>query len=149
MVLLLDPRRCAVHTDGTIVGSDASRARDSSPSAKGMVMLSRGRTPLPIVAAAVYCVLLATLAQAQSQPMTVGAIAPTRHWNGQPVSPVYEGFDTNPDGSYNLWFGYLNRNFEEDIDVPTGPDNRIEPAGPDKGQPTHFEVRRHKDVFKV
>ena len=110
-------------------------------------MLSRGRLRLPLVAASVYCVLLATLAQAQSQPMTVGAIAPTRHWNGQ-RSPVFEGFDTNPDGSFNLWFGYMNRNFEEDIDVPTGPDNRIEPGGR-QGQPTHFEVRRHKDVFKI
>ena len=96
-------------------------------------MLSRGRLRLPLVAASVYCVLLATLAQAQSQPMTVGAIAPTRHWNGQPVSPVYEGFDINPDGSYNMWFGYMNRNYEEDIDVPVGPDNRFEPAGPDAG----------------
>src|SRR3954452_10208297 len=76
------------------------------------------------------------------------ATAQTRHWNGQGVAPVYEGFDVNPDGSFNLWFGYMNRNFEEEIDLPVGPDNRIEP-GVDRGQPAHFDPRRHKDVFRV
>jgi len=71
-----------------------------------------------------------------------------RHWSGEGVSPVYEGFDINPDGSYNLWFGYMNKNFEEELEVPVGSDNSFEP-GMDRGQPTHFAVRRHKDVFKV
>lgn len=71
-----------------------------------------------------------------------------RHWNGQAVSPVYEGFDANPDGSFNLWFGYMNRNYEEELDIPVGPNNHFDPE-PDRGQPTHFQVRRHKDVFKV
>src|SRR5262245_43572071 len=79
---------------------------------------------------------------------TAQTVAPTRHWSGQGVAPVYEGFDVNPDGTYNMWFGYMNRNFEEEIDVPLGPDNRIEP-GMDRGQPTHFDPRRHKDVFRV
>ena len=47
-----------------------------------------------------------------------------------------------------MWFGYMNRNYEEELDVPVGPDNHFEP-GVDRGQPTHFIVRRHKDVFKV
>jgi hypothetical protein len=72
----------------------------------------------------------------------------TRHWSGQGVAPVYEGFDTNPDGTYNMWFGYMNRNFEEEPDLVIGPDNTFEPGG-DRGQPTHFATRRHKDVFKV
>jgi len=71
-----------------------------------------------------------------------------RHWSGQGVAPVYEGFDINPDGSYNMWFGYMNRNYEEEIDVPVGAENMFEPGG-DRGQPTHFTPRRHKDVFKV
>src|SRR5215831_8609653 len=70
------------------------------------------------------------------------------HWSGQAVAPVFEGFDVNPDGSYNMWFGYMNRNYEEEIDIPIGTDNRFEPGG-DRGQPTHFAVRRHKDVFKI
>ena len=32
---------------------------------------------------------------------------------GQNVQPAYEGWDRNPDGSYNLYFGYLNRNLRE------------------------------------
>src|SRR5262249_37942412 len=71
-----------------------------------------------------------------------------RHAMGQGVAPVYEGFDINPDGSYNMWFGYMNRNYEEEIDLPVGPDNAFEPGG-DRGQPTHFMPRRHKDVFSV
>src|SRR5437870_11709467 len=71
-----------------------------------------------------------------------------RHWTGQAVSPVYEGFDINADGSFNMWFGYMNRNDEEALDVPVGADNTFEP-GVDRGQPTHFTPRRHKDVVKV
>jgi hypothetical protein len=71
-----------------------------------------------------------------------------RHWSGQAIAPVYEGFDVNPDGSYNMWFGYMNRNYEEEIDLPVGADNTFEPGG-DRGQPTHFVPRRHKDVFSV
>ena len=71
-----------------------------------------------------------------------------RHWSGQGVAPAYEGYDVNPDGSFNMWFGYMNRNYEEELDVPIGADNSFVPGG-DRGQPTHFMVRRHKDVFKV
>jgi len=109
-----------------------------------------GRLSRTVASAIAACGLFTPgIAHAQQQPMSVAAIAPTRHWSGQAVAPVFEGFDTNPDGSFNLWFGYMNRNFEEDIDLPAGPDNRIEPGGPDRGQPTHFEVRRHKDVFRI
>jgi hypothetical protein len=84
--------------------------------------------------------------------MTAGAggqVYQLRHWSGQGLAPVYEGFDINADGSYNMWFGYMNRNFEEELDVPAGADNKFEPGQPDRGQPTHFDTRRHKDVFRV
>jgi hypothetical protein len=42
----------------------------------------------------------------------------------------------------------MNRNYKERLDIPVGPDNRMEP-GPDRGQPTHFLPRRHKNVFAV
>src|SRR3954468_13066626 len=67
-------------------------------------------------------------------------------WRGG--APVYEGFDINADGSFNMWFGYMNRNYEEEIDIAVGDGNTFEPGG-DRGQPTHFTTRRHKDVFKV
>jgi len=94
-----------------------------------------------LAALSVIAFLVPTVVRAQT-------VAPTRHWSGQGVAPVYEGFDINPDGTYNMWFGYMNRNFEEEVDVPVGPDNKIEPGG-DRGQPTHFDPRRHKDVFRV
>jgi hypothetical protein len=65
------------------------------------------------------------------------------------VALAYEGFTTNPDGSYDLWFGYFNRNWDREFDVPIGPDNSIEPGGPDRGQPTHFFPRRNQFVFSV
>jgi hypothetical protein len=46
-------------------------------------------------------------------------------------------------------FGYFNRNWEEQPDVPIGPNNNIEPGGPDQGQPTRFFPRRNKLIFKV
>ena len=41
---------------------------------------------------------------------TVSQLVNLRHASGQGVAPVYEGFDINPDGSFNMWFGYMNRN---------------------------------------
>ena len=72
-----------------------------------------------------------------------------RHWSGQAVAPVFEGYDTNPDGSFNMWFGYMNRNYEEEPDIPVGSDNNFSPGPADRGQPTHFAIRRHKDIFSV
>jgi hypothetical protein len=43
----------------------------------------------------------------------------------------------------------MNRNWQEEIDVPIGPGNNIEPGGPDQGQPTHLLPRRNRFVFKV
>ena len=69
--------------------------------------------------------------------------------SGQTVQPVFEGWAHNPDGSYEMHFGYLNRNYVEEIDVPVGADNRLEPAGPDRGQPTFFYPRVNRRVFSV
>jgi hypothetical protein len=68
---------------------------------------------------------------------------------GQNVAPVFEGWEANPDGSFEMVFGYLNRNYKEEPEIPIGPDNNIEPGGPDHGQPTHFYPRRQQFMFKV
>jgi len=68
---------------------------------------------------------------------------------GQAVVPAFEGWEQNEDGSFNLVFGYLNRNWEEVLDVPVGPANALEPGGPDRGQPTHFLPRRNRFVFRI
>jgi hypothetical protein len=75
--------------------------------------------------------------------------AQTHYASGQDVVPAFEGWERNPDGSFNMVFGYMNRNYEEAIDLPIGPDNVIEPGPTDQGQPTHFYVRRQQFVFKV
>ena len=81
---------------------------------------------------------------AQSQlPM-----APTSG-SGGTVSPAYEGWYQNSDGTYSLSFGYYNRNTQEVLEIPIGPDNSIEPIEFNGTQPTRFEPRRHWGVFAV
>ena len=75
--------------------------------------------------------------------------APIPHTAGQSVSASYEGWYPNPDGTLSLVFGYFNRNYEEHLDIPVGPDNRFEPGPADRGQPTHFLPRRHTGLFAV
>ena len=91
----------------------------------------------------VLAVCLIAVAAGSAQVPTVPSaqiplpVEPLRD-SGQPVMPAYEGWYQNADGSYNLLIGYYNRNMKEAIDVPIGPNNKIEPGGPDLGQPTHF-----------
>ena len=69
--------------------------------------------------------------------------------SGQPVIPAYEGWEENPDGSFNLVFGTMNRNWAEELHIPIGPNNRVEPGGPDQGQPTWFLPRRNRFLFSI
>jgi len=68
---------------------------------------------------------------------------------GQSLTGAFEGWYPNPDGSSTLLVGYFNRNTKEVFDIPVGPNNRIEPGGPDQGQPTHFLPRRQWGVFTI
>ena len=68
---------------------------------------------------------------------------------GENVVPAYEGWYENADGTFELLFGYFNRNLAETLDVPIGPGNAVEPGGPDRGQPTHFDPLRSRYVFSV
>ena len=78
----------------------------------------------------------------------VGAQSLT-YTKGQNVAPAYEGWEQDPDGSRWFVFGYMNRNWVEELDIPAGADNSILPGGPDQGQPTHFLPRRNRFVFRV
>ena len=91
-------------------------------------------------------VLFVGLVAVIAAPLSTDAQAPAR---GQNIAPVYEGFWKNADGSFDLVFGYYNRNWEEQIDAPVGQDNHLQPGNPDQGQPTHFLPRRNQFVFKV
>jgi hypothetical protein len=78
--------------------------------------------------------------------------AQIQYASGQNVAPVFEGWEHNPDGTYSMVFGYLNRNYEEEVDIPLGPDNTITMKGEslgDRGQPTHFYARRQRFLFRV
>jgi hypothetical protein len=68
---------------------------------------------------------------------------------GQNASPAFEGWERNDDGSFNFVFGYMNRNWDEELNVAVGPENSIEPGGPDRGQPTRLLPRRNRFVFRV
>jgi hypothetical protein len=68
---------------------------------------------------------------------------------GQDVSPTFDGWESNPDGTFSFYFGYYNRNSDEEIDVPLGPENHFDLGNGDQGQPTHFYPGRRWFVFKV
>jgi hypothetical protein len=103
-----------------------------------------------LIVAASAAVALSGLARghAQSLPLPT-AIPQTKFDSGQNVVPVYEGWIRNADGTFDLVFGYFNRNYKEELAIPAGPDNMVEPGGPDRGQPTYFLPRRQPRLFRV
>jgi hypothetical protein len=68
---------------------------------------------------------------------------------GSSVTGAYDGWYRDKDGTVRLLVGYFNRNTQQDLDIPIGPDNRIEPGGPDQGQPTHFQTGHQWGVFTI
>lgn len=77
------------------------------------------------------------------------AIPEPRKGFGASVTPAFEGWYYNPDGSRSFLIGYYNRNAQQELDIPIGPNNRIEPGGPDMGQPTHFLPGRQWGMFAL
>jgi hypothetical protein len=68
---------------------------------------------------------------------------------GQNVVAAFDGWERHADGTFGMVFSYYNRNYEESLDIPIGPDNNIQPGPQDQGQPTHFLPGRQKFVFSV
>ena len=83
------------------------------------------------------------LAQTQSTELHI------RYNTGQAVVPVYEGWERVADGSFNMVFGYLNRNHVQEISLPVGAANNFSPGAPDRGQPAYFYPRENHFLFKV
>jgi hypothetical protein len=102
--------------------------------------------PGRVVASGVHLALLALGASAAAAQVLPLAPAPAQ---GLPISPYYEGWYRNSDGTFTISFGYFNRNGKAGAYVPLGPDNYIEPAEYDGVQPTHFPVGRQQGVFTV
>ena len=95
-------------------------------------------------------------------------LAQTLYRFGQSIQPIYEGFERNSDGTFTMWFGYLNRNYDETPNIIVGTNNSFhiaegvnsagaldqslllsDPGSPDRGQPTYFYPRRQQFVFEV
>ena len=94
---------------------------------------------VPLMLAAAFCGLL----NAQTLPLE------PVHESGASITGAFEGWFKNADGSFSLLLGYFNRNTKEELDIPIGPSNRIDPGGPDQGQPTHFMTGRQWGMFTV
>ncbi|MDP1572217.1 MAG: hypothetical protein Q8L86_19640 [Vicinamibacterales bacterium] len=107
-----------------------------------------------LLAAAVVMALGMIVADARQQsrlPLSPGAPS------GAGVAPYFDGWYANPDGTFTLSFGFMNRNTREVVDIPIGDRNRIEPEEFDGRQPTHFPPvsytgfggRRERGAFAV
>jgi len=106
-----------------------------------------GIRSLPLFGAFLFLAAPALL-KAQQAPYS-GQVRIAR---GQDVTPAFEGWMPNADGTFSMYFGYLNRNYEEELDIPIGPGNKVDLGNNgdgDKGQPTHFYTRRQRMVFSV
>jgi hypothetical protein len=103
------------------------------------------RRCLAAVTVGVCVIVAAPRLQAQSNEVTNNF----KYISGQDVQPVFEGWSRRPDGSFAMHFGYLNRNYVEEPSIPVGPNNSVEPGGPDRGQPTVFRPRTNRNLFTV
>jgi hypothetical protein len=72
-----------------------------------------------------------------------------KHRFGDSVQPSYEGWHRQDDGTISMWFGYYNRNTEERVNVPIGPQNKFDLPVADQGQPGYFYPGYHQFVFRV
>jgi hypothetical protein len=118
------------------------REQMQSTSAVGVRRLGLARRAIACSGAAILAAaLLGAPGEAEAQGLTFN--------RGQSISPAFEGWTRNDDGSYNLFFGYMNRNWEEQPDIPVGPNNHFSPGPQDRGQPTHFLPRRNRLMFEV
>lgn len=93
----------------------------------------------------------ASVAGAQVDPRDLPIVAQPqqRFDSGQDIQPIYEGWTRNDDGGYTLHFGYLNRNYREQPNVPVGPNNYFSPGDEDRGQPAFFYPRTQRFQLEV
>jgi hypothetical protein len=104
-------------------------------------MLAGARIGSRLTMALVTAALVATPLAGQS------LAAPSTR--GKTVTPAFEGWYPNKDGTFSISFGYYNRNSDEIVDVPIGPDNFVSPGAQNQGQPSRFYAKRNWGVFAV
>jgi hypothetical protein len=93
-------------------------------------------------------VALAAIAGGEARQLPT-ELPSTKFVSGQDVVPYFEGWIKNADGTFDMVFGYFNRNWQEEPAIAPGANNSVEPGGPDRGQPTFFLPRRQSWVFRV
>lgn len=64
----------------------------------------------------------------------------TRSAAAEEVAPMFNGWIMNEDRSVTMIFGFANQNRSKTIDIPIGPNNKLEPEMFQGVQPTHFPV---------
>ena len=108
-----------------------------------------------VVSAAISALGLIAVVSAQAPQITQNPDAPPtwipdiKFASGREIVPYYEGWIRNPDDSFDLIFGYYNRNQEQELVIPAGPENSVMPGGPDRGQPTYFLAKRQARMFRL
>jgi hypothetical protein len=102
-----------------------------------------------LVACAAGATLVGAGQQGIGQTPSPLPLTQTVRERGSSVTPAFEGWYYEKDGSQRVLVGYFNRNTKQEFDIPPGPDNRVEPGGPDLGQPTHFSPGRQWGVFTI
>lgn len=90
-----------------------------------------------------------SLSTTLDRPLAAQQISEPFRKAGASITPAYEGWFTNADGTHSILIGYLNRNTSQVIEVPVGPNNRFEPGGPDLGQPAVFLPGRQTGAFII
>lgn len=111
------------------------------------VLISQG---LPSVLSAETLAAVEALAkEGQVKAPPGGVLAEPVTNTGGPIYATFEGWGPLKDGSTALLLGYFNRNRTQLVDIPVGPENSIEPGGPDFGQPTHFLAGRQYGMFAI
>ena len=81
--------------------------------------------------------------------VTIPLLQAETFMQSRPVWPAFEGWRPIPDGTFNLMFGYMNENWEQQPFVEIGDSNFFSPGEPDQGQPTNFFPRRNRFTFEV
>ena len=102
-----------------------------------------------VVSVTVAAMVTASVTMSAQQPRFPLPLEPIGNAN-EAIFAAYEGWGELADGSgYLIVLGYKNRNRTETVEIPIGTNNKIEPGGPDYGQPTVFLPGRQTTVFAI
>lgn len=108
--------------------------------------MCKGRTTAAVlIAAGLWVMATPSGAQLPRAPLVLEPLG----GRGEAIFPAFEGWGPDKTGENLLLLGYYNRNKDQELVIPIGPDNRIEPNGPDYGQPTFFYTGRQHGVFAI